>query len=134
MTKLSLSTIYWVIKEENVIDHSFERKGTARKFKQIDAGDIDVIRRVIYNFSKENTVPILEIIREKLKDYSHYKYNCLANYTPCSRGKRIIILRAGSENGFVPNGLLFSAKNISQSSADYHEDMTAQLLEKCTIE
>ncbi|KAJ8933307.1 hypothetical protein NQ318_015301 [Aromia moschata] len=54
---------------------------------------------------------------------------CALN-TPCSRGKRIIILHAGSENGFVPNALLLSAKNISQSSADYHEDMTANLFEK----
>lgn len=49
---------------------------------------------------------------------------------PCSRGKRIIILHAGSEDGFIPNALLLSAKNIKQSSADYHEDMTAELFEK----
>lgn len=55
--------------------------------------------------------------------------NCSLN-TPCSRGKRVIILHAGSENGFVPNALLLSAKNITQSSADYHEDMTAVLFEK----
>ena len=55
--------------------------------------------------------------------------NCALN-APCSRGKRVIILHAGSENGFVPNALLLSAKNISQSSADYHEDMTADLFEK----
>ncbi|KAJ8961522.1 hypothetical protein NQ318_014772 [Aromia moschata] len=54
---------------------------------------------------------------------------CALN-TPCSRGKQIIILHAGSENGFVPNSLLLSAKNISQSSADYHEDMTANLFEE----
>lgn len=49
---------------------------------------------------------------------------------PCNRGKRIIILHAGSENGFIPNCLLLSAKNIKESSADYHEDMTADLFEK----
>lgn len=54
---------------------------------------------------------------------------CTLN-APCSRGKRVIILHAGSENGFVPNALLLSAKNITQSSADYHEDMTAVLFEK----
>ena len=53
---------------------------------------------------------------------------------PCSRGKRVIILHAGSDKGFVPNALLLSAKNIKQSSADYHEDMTASLFEKWFIE
>ncbi|XP_050512932.1 uncharacterized protein LOC126888619 [Diabrotica virgifera virgifera] len=55
--------------------------------------------------------------------------SCSLN-TPCSRGKRIIILHAGSEQGFVRNALLLSAKNINESSADYHEDMTAHLFEK----
>lgn len=49
---------------------------------------------------------------------------------PSSRGKRIIIFHAGNENGFVKNVFLLSAKNIAQSSADYHEDMTAQFFEK----
>ncbi|XP_072389494.1 uncharacterized protein [Diabrotica undecimpunctata] len=57
---------------------------------------------------------------------------CLS--TPCSRGKRIIILHAGTKSGFVPNALLLSAKNIKQSSADYHEDMTAKLFEKWATE
>ncbi|XP_072394992.1 uncharacterized protein [Diabrotica undecimpunctata] len=57
---------------------------------------------------------------------------CLS--TPCSRGKRIIILHAGTKSGFVPNALLLSAKNIKQSSADYHEDMTAELYEKWATE
>lgn len=55
--------------------------------------------------------------------------NCSLN-APCSRGKRVIILHAGSKNGFVPNALLLSAKNIKKCSADYHEDMTANLFEK----
>lgn len=59
--------------------------------------------------------------------------NCKLN-GPCSRGKRVIILHAGSDKGFVPNALLLSAKNIKHSSADYHEDMTASLFEKWFIE
>ncbi|KAJ8940711.1 hypothetical protein NQ318_009114 [Aromia moschata] len=59
--------------------------------------------------------------------------NCSLN-TPCSRGKRVIILHAGSKDGFVPNALLLSAKNITKSSADYHEDMTADLFEKWFVE
>ncbi|CAH1969158.1 unnamed protein product [Acanthoscelides obtectus] len=54
---------------------------------------------------------------------------CILN-APCNRGKRIIILHAGSENGFIPNALLLSAKNIKESCADYHEDMTSDLFEK----
>lgn len=49
---------------------------------------------------------------------------------PPSRGKRIIILHAGNENGFVKNGLLLSAKNIKGSAADYHSDMNSELFEK----
>lgn len=209
LTKLSVSTIYRVIKEGTVIDHSVKRKRIGQKFREISDGDRDVIRRIVYNLYKESKVPTLEMIQEKLKDYPDYKYNCLATLrgvlidcgfrykkidnrmvimesqrivalrqeylrkikeyrqlgrciiyldetwfdthdvikygwvdnskncslsTPCSRGKRIIILHAGSEKGFVPNGLLLSAKNISQSCADYHEDMTAQLFEKWIVE
>nr|XP_022900204.1 uncharacterized protein LOC111413455 [Onthophagus taurus] len=47
---------------------------------------------------------------------------------PCSRGKRIIIL-AGGENGWVQKGLLLSAKNIKDCSADYHQDMDSALFE-----
>jgi transposase len=50
--------------------------------------------------------------------------------TPVSRGKRIIILHAGGTTGWVPNGLLLSAKNIQDSSADYHQDMDHKLFEQ----
>lgn len=55
--------------------------------------------------------------------------NCVLD-APLARGKRVIILHAGSEDGWVPNGLLVSAKNIKDASADYHEDMTANLFEQ----
>lgn len=58
--------------------------------------------------------------------------NCSLN-APCSRGKRVIILHAGSKNGFVPNALLLSAKNIKKCSADYHEDMTAICLKNGSV-
>jgi transposase len=48
---------------------------------------------------------------------------------PSNKGKRITIIHAGSENGFVPNCLLLSAKNIADSSLDYHQDTDAQLFE-----
>lgn len=48
---------------------------------------------------------------------------------PSNRGKRITILHAGSENGFVPNALSLSSKNIKDSCVDYHEDTTAELFE-----
>lgn len=47
---------------------------------------------------------------------------------PVTRGKRIIILHAGSENGWIGEVLL-SAKNIKCSSLDYHDDMNAYLFE-----
>lgn len=48
---------------------------------------------------------------------------------PVSRGKRIIILHAGSEKGWIAQPLL-SAKNVKCSSLDYHEDMTSSLFEE----
>lgn len=48
---------------------------------------------------------------------------------PSNKGKRITILHAGSENGWIPNCLLLSAKNVKDSSLDYHEDTTAELFE-----
>jgi transposase len=50
--------------------------------------------------------------------------------TPPSRGKRVIILNAGGKNGWVPDCLLLSARNIVNSSADYHQDMDANMFEK----
>ena len=60
LTKLTYSSIYRVVKEGNVIDHGVKRKRTGQKFRQIDNGDKEVIRGVIYNFYKENKVPTLE--------------------------------------------------------------------------
>jgi transposase len=50
--------------------------------------------------------------------------------TPPSRGKRLIILHACSEHGWVPNSLLISAKNIANCNADYHSDMNHQVFEE----
>lgn len=49
---------------------------------------------------------------------------------PSNKGKRITIIHAGSENGFVPNCLLLSAKNIADSYLDYHQDTNAKLFEE----
>lgn len=48
---------------------------------------------------------------------------------PSNKGKRITIIHAGSEKGFVPNCLLLSAKHIKDSSLDYHQDTNAELFE-----
>lgn len=53
---------------------------------------------------------------------------CALN-VPASRGKRIIILHAGSEKGWVNGALMLSAKNVANCSADYHQDMNAKLFE-----
>lgn len=49
--------------------------------------------------------------------------------TPVARGKRIIILAAGNERGFIPGTFVLSTKNIRDSSADYHDDMNHQVFE-----
>lgn len=64
----------------------------------------------------------------KKKGFADQSSKCFLN-APCSRGQRIIILHAGSKNGWIPGALLLSAKNIKNSCADYHEDMTADLFE-----
>lgn len=209
LTKIPHTTIYRVIKQGDVIDHTIKRKKAQQNLATIDNFSKDFIRRTIYNFYKENKVPTLEMIFHKLQEYDEYKYKSLEtlrnillkcgfkhkkldtrmiimessrivilrqNYlreikkyrelnrnivyldetwfdthdtvkygwvddskkcvlnTPCSRGKRIIILHAGNENGFVPNALLLSAKNVKDSSADYHQDMNAELFEKWLTE
>ena len=48
---------------------------------------------------------------------------------PTNKGKRIIILHAGSEDGFIPGCLLTAAKDIVNSAADYHQDMNSGLFE-----
>lgn len=62
------------------------------------------------------------------KGYRDESGKCVTN-APCSRGKRLIILHAGSENGWIPGGLLISSKSMKNSSADYHEDMDSKLFE-----
>lgn len=49
---------------------------------------------------------------------------------PASRGKRLIILNAGSENGWVDNCSFLSAKNIRHCNVDYHDNMNAEVFEK----
>lgn len=48
---------------------------------------------------------------------------------PGTRGKRIIILHAGSENGWIENCLFLSAKNIKHCNVDYHDNMSADIFE-----
>ena len=48
---------------------------------------------------------------------------------PVSRGERVIILHTGTEDCFLENCLLISAKDIKQAAADYHQDMNSELLE-----
>lgn len=205
LTRLSRSSIYRIVKTEDVIDHSVKRQKLYQKFKKVDGAGKEFIRRTIYSLYSANIVPTLEIIREKLRVYPDYDYKSLETLrgilikcgfkykkinsrmtimessrlvqrrqeylrqikelrragrniyyldetwfdthdvvqygwvdnskecclnAPCSRGKRLIILHAGNEKGFVQNALLLSAKNIKNCSADYHEDMTAGLFEK----
>ncbi|XP_050519440.1 uncharacterized protein LOC126893369 [Diabrotica virgifera virgifera] len=48
---------------------------------------------------------------------------------PSNKGKRIIILHCGGENGWIEDALLVSAKNIKDASLDYHDDMDSALFE-----
>jgi transposase len=59
------------------------------------------------------------------KGWQNGNNTCALN-VPASRGKRIIILHAGSENGWA---LMLFAKNVINCSADYHQDMNATVFE-----
>ncbi|KAJ4437607.1 hypothetical protein ANN_17752 [Periplaneta americana] len=50
--------------------------------------------------------------------------NCILK-SPSSRGKRIMVLHAGGREGWVLNCLYLSARNIQDSKADSHDEMTA---------
>lgn len=66
-----------------------------------------------------------DLIKKGLTDGTN---NCVLQAPP-STGKRIIILHAGGSDGWVENGLLLSAKQIQNCSADYHCDMDSALFE-----
>ena len=46
-----------------------------------------------------------------------------------SNGKRIRILQAGSDEGWVPNSLYLSSKNITDCKADSHDEMNDEIFE-----
>lgn len=46
---------------------------------------------------------------------------------PSGKGKRLIILHAGSEEGFVEDSLIFFE---DKKSGDYHEEMNADVFER----
>ncbi|KAJ4450356.1 hypothetical protein ANN_01777 [Periplaneta americana] len=54
--------------------------------------------------------------------------SCAFN-APVSRGKRIMVLHAGSSDGWVPNCLFLSARNIGDSKADSHDEMNSEIFE-----
>ena len=106
-----------IMESARIVDH---RQDYLRKIKEYR----DAYRDIIY--LDETWFDTHDVVQYGWVDNSK---KCRLS-APCSRGKRIIILHAGSKDGFIPNALLLSAKNIKQSSADYHEDMTADLFEK----
>ncbi|KAJ4440794.1 hypothetical protein ANN_10640 [Periplaneta americana] len=54
--------------------------------------------------------------------------NCILK-SPSSRGKRIMVLHAGGREGWVPNCLYLSARNIQDSKADSHDEITGEVFE-----
>ncbi|KAJ4438537.1 hypothetical protein ANN_14484 [Periplaneta americana] len=54
--------------------------------------------------------------------------SCAFN-APVSRGERIMVLHADSSDGWVPNCLFLSARNIGDSKADSHDEMNSEIFE-----
>jgi transposase len=81
---------------------------------------------LVDNYISEDSLLPLEVLSKGWVDDSG---KCQLNVPPARR-KLVILLHAGNEDGWVNNELLLSAKNISKSSADYHQDMDSELFEK----
>ena len=105
-----------IMETERLRKHRVEFIRTIRQYR--NAG-----RNIVY--LDETWFDTHEVSRKGWIDYSG---KCVLNIPP-ARGKRVIILHAGNENGWINNCLLLSAKNIINSSADYHQDMDAALFE-----
>ncbi|KAJ4451493.1 hypothetical protein ANN_02956 [Periplaneta americana] len=61
------------------------------------------------------------------KEWDDGTCNCILK-SPSSRGKRIMVLHAGGRQGWVPNCLYLSVRNIQDSKADSHDEMTVDEL------
>jgi len=77
LTKLSCCTVDRVIKSGEVVYHTIKRKRIGQKFKNVDLGTKEDIRHIVYEFYKENKVPTLEMIRNKLTEFPTYNYKSL---------------------------------------------------------
>ncbi|XP_050514129.1 uncharacterized protein LOC126889663 [Diabrotica virgifera virgifera] len=62
------------------------------------------------------------------KSWTNNNKKCF-NSVPPNKGKRIIILHCGGENGWIDDALLLSAKQIKDASLDYHDDMESSIFE-----
>lgn len=63
------------------------------------------------------------------KSWTDGSTNCTAK-VPVSRGKRIIILHAGSDQGWVKEALFLSGHNMKNACLDYHDNMTSDIFEE----
>lgn len=63
------------------------------------------------------------------KGWSDDTSKCAINTIP-SRGKRIVVLHCGSEDGWVDGALLLSSKNLKDCNVDYHDNMTSDMFEE----
>lgn len=77
LTKLSCSTVDRVIKSGEVDYDTIKRKRIGQKLKNVDLGTKEDIRRIVYEFYKENMVPTLEMIRNQLTEFPTYNYKSL---------------------------------------------------------
>ncbi|XP_017795847.1 PREDICTED: uncharacterized protein LOC108577227 [Habropoda laboriosa] len=63
------------------------------------------------------------------KGWTDSSSQCIAK-TPTSKGKRLIILHCGSEEGWVPNCLELCGYNLKDCNVDYHKNMKASIFEQ----
>ena len=113
LTQLSISTIYRVIKAGDITDHSVKRKKNNQKFQKVDDAAKDVIRQIVYNLYKENMVPTLEMIRDKLRDYPDYNYQSLETL-------RGIILNCGLKHKKINNRIvIMESRRLVEHRQEY---------------
>lgn len=113
LTKLSCSTVDRVIKSGEMVDHTIKRKRIGQKLKNVDLGTKENIRRIVYEFYKENRVPTLEMIRTKLTEFPTYNYKSLDSL-------RNILMKIGfSYKKLDKSMIIMESARIVQLRQDY---------------
>ncbi|KAL4088851.1 hypothetical protein QTP88_023935 [Uroleucon formosanum] len=115
-----------------------KKRNNVTKIKAlVDDFDRCALKRTITNmYTVEKIVPTVKLIFEKQKNFMNLGSTRTLNRIISEMGfkfrKRLIIVHAGGEEGFVPNALL--TWEAQSSSGDYYDNMNKDNYYKCVTE